>query len=74
MKNFIPNLKFGFSLNSITAHTFLTFIDQNYCRDPNFVYNKLDLNDIDWKQLIINSMTHDLDLITPVTDGGKPLL
>lgn len=34
----------------------------------------MDLNDIDWIQLIINSTTNDLNLRTPVTDGGKPLL
>lgn len=70
----MPKIKFGYSLKTITAHTFLTFIDQNFSRDPDFVINKLDLNDIQWSKLIKNSRAEKLDLVRPVIDGGKPLL
>lgn len=35
---------------------------------------KLDLNDINWQRLILNSIEQGLDLSEPLDDGGKPLL
>lgn len=76
---FEPVLKFGYSVQSITAHVFLTFINRCYTRDAEFVLKHLDLNDIDWDRMIeITRLKYsdrkDSDLRRPVTISGKPLL
>ena len=71
---FIPKIRFGFSLQSITLHRFCSFIDGINIRDPEFAQQKLDLSGIEWKQLINNSKKHKLPLNNPNTDGGRPLL
>lgn len=74
IKDFVPKLKFGFSVMSVSSHSFLTFIDQNYCRDPKYVLDKLDFNDIRWENLVKKSREEGLNMKQAVTDGGKPLL
>ena len=70
----MPKLKFGYSLNTLTAHAFLTFVDQNFKRDPNYVYENIDMNDIKFDTLISNSKEFGLEFKDGVTGGGKPLL
>ena len=67
-------MRFGFSLKAISVHGFCNFIDRMSVKDANFVKEKLDLTGIDWNQLVKNSHKSKLDLKTPLTDGGKPLL
>ena len=57
-----------------TVHDFGNFINRNFIRDNNFVWDYLNLNDIDWNQMIKNSWTKELDLENPRIEGGKSLL
>lgn len=52
---FYPRLKFGFSLMTISVHTFLSFINKTQQRNKRYVYDYMDLNDINWERLIKNS-------------------
>lgn len=61
-------------MKTVTIHAFCTFIDRNFVRDPKFVHDKLDLDDIDWDQMISNSQMYGKDLKEPKTDSGKPLI
>lgn len=55
LQSFIPKLKFGFSLMTVSVHAFLGFINKVHSRDKTYVAKYLDLNDIDWDKLIANS-------------------
>lgn len=59
---------------TVSVRSFLTFINKVSSRDPKYVRDKLDLNDIDWERLVENSKESGKDLETGLTDGGKPLL
>ena len=51
----MPKIKFGFSVSEITVHDFCSVIEANYTIDPKFNKKYLDLSNIDWEVMIINS-------------------
>lgn len=70
IRSYLPIIKFGRSLSSVTMHGFLSFMEVNMSRR-----NQFDLTDIDWKQLLENSKQKRFPLSNrPVTDNGKPLI
>ena len=53
--NYEPQFEFGQSLNSVSAHQFLSFIDVMNVLDEEFVLNKFILDHVKWSKLIENS-------------------
>ena len=56
MIEYQPKFDFGSSLDSVTAHQFLSFIDINQTRDAKFVDEKFIMNNVNWKRLVQNSI------------------
>lgn len=61
-----PKIIFGNSVDTVTLHAFLSFIDQNQTRDMNYVRTHFDLDGVNWRKLIENSKKKGLPL------GPKP--
>lgn len=59
---------------TISVHSFLTFINKVHLRDPKYVRDKIDMNDIDWERMVQNSLLDKKDLKEGMTDGGKSLI
>jgi hypothetical protein len=60
---------------TLSVHSFLGFINKVALRDYQYVIHNLDLNDIDWERLILNSKDAKRnEKQGQYTDGGKPLL
>ena len=74
IQNFIPRIKFGFSLMTISVHGFLEFVNKIHSRDAGYVTDYLDFNDIDWATLIKNSKENDVEAINDTIEGGKSIL
>lgn len=52
---FIPRIKFGISVNNVSIHAMCTFINRMNRNNPKFMQDKVELQDVDWVQLICNS-------------------
>lgn len=74
-QEFIPRLHFGFSLNYVSIHLFCSFLNKNFMRSDEFVWQYFDLNNIDWNRMIRISRFKGLDLKqAKATDSEKSLL
>ena len=48
-------------------------MNRNFTREKEFVWDGLNLNDINWDRMIENSTTKGKDLKNPKIEGGKSL-
>ena len=59
---------------TVSLHSFLSFINKIHSRNPDYISDYIDFNDIDWERLIRNSENYELDIKNGRTEEGKPLL
>lgn len=67
--NYTPKIEFGKSVDSLTAHSFLSFLYLNLKRDANYVFDYFDLKSVNWNKLIENSIRE----CKPLEEPGKPV-
>ena len=74
--NYVPKIHFGTSLDYVSAHSFLNFMHNNQKRDTNYVRSNLNLEGVNFKQMVKNSLnSHLVEIGKPVvTSFGIPLL
>jgi len=54
--NYEPKIYFGSSIDCVSAHSFLSFMNCNQGRDINYARMNLNFEGVNWKQMISNSV------------------
>ena len=76
--NYNTKFYFGSSLDSVSAHQFLSFMDTNQTRNMDHVLNNFNFDNVNWYLMVENSFRDQnrrrVPMTQPMTDFGHPLL